>query len=398
MKYSSKNPPLVCMMTQSTCYKGTKEMTVKGVLWHSTGCNNKTVKRYVQPSDNDPNKDELIAIIGKNKNGNDWNHKTRKAGVNAFIGTLADGSVSAVQVMPWNYAPWGCGKGSKGTCNDHWIQFEICEDSLTSKEYFDKIYQEAVELTAYLCKINNLDPLADVAFAGQKVPSVLCHKDSYKLKLGSNHSDIYHWFEKYGKSMVNVREDVAALMREDNKAQEIFRVRKDWADAASQKGAYKDFEKAKAACDKAGAEYEVYNQLGEVVYPEIVPSAFEIGDRVQIIPEAKVWVSNKSIPAWVKKSVLFVREVRRNGDVVVSTKDEGAVTGTIAPQYLIPYVDNTKKVKVTASKLNIRSGPSSSTKIVGTYKKNTVVEILEEDGNWLKTKKGWIHKSYTTEA
>jgi hypothetical protein len=47
MKYSSKNPPLVCMMTQSTCYKGTKEMTVKGVLWHSTGCNNKTVKRYV---------------------------------------------------------------------------------------------------------------------------------------------------------------------------------------------------------------------------------------------------------------------------------------------------------------------------------------------------------------
>lgn len=33
-------------MTQSTCYKGTSKMTVKGVLWHSTGANNPTLKRY----------------------------------------------------------------------------------------------------------------------------------------------------------------------------------------------------------------------------------------------------------------------------------------------------------------------------------------------------------------
>ena len=49
MKYSKSNPPMTCMMTQSTCYKGTKKMTVKGVLWHSTGANNPTLKRYVQP-------------------------------------------------------------------------------------------------------------------------------------------------------------------------------------------------------------------------------------------------------------------------------------------------------------------------------------------------------------
>jgi hypothetical protein len=47
MKYSEKNLPLVCMMTQSTCYKGTEKMKPLGVLWHSTGANNKTVKRYV---------------------------------------------------------------------------------------------------------------------------------------------------------------------------------------------------------------------------------------------------------------------------------------------------------------------------------------------------------------
>lgn len=47
MKYSAKNPPLVCMMTNSTCYKGTRKMKPVGVLWHSTGANNPYLKRYV---------------------------------------------------------------------------------------------------------------------------------------------------------------------------------------------------------------------------------------------------------------------------------------------------------------------------------------------------------------
>ena len=57
MKYSEKNKPMVCMMTQSTCYKVTKKMDVKGVLWHSTGANNPTLKRYVQPDDNAADRD-----------------------------------------------------------------------------------------------------------------------------------------------------------------------------------------------------------------------------------------------------------------------------------------------------------------------------------------------------
>lgn len=45
--------------------------------------------------------------------------------------------------MPWDYRPWGCGSGSKGSCNDGWIQFEICEDSLTDKVYLEQAYEEA---------------------------------------------------------------------------------------------------------------------------------------------------------------------------------------------------------------------------------------------------------------
>jgi hypothetical protein len=96
MKYSNSNKPLVCMMTQSTCYKGTSKMTPKGVLWHSTGANNPTIKRYVQPDDNAPNKQELLTLIGKNQYKNDWNHISVQAGLNAWIGKLADGSVAAV--------------------------------------------------------------------------------------------------------------------------------------------------------------------------------------------------------------------------------------------------------------------------------------------------------------
>lgn len=217
MKYSLSNKPLICMQTQSTCYKGTKKFTPKGVLWHCTGANNPTLKRYVQPSDVRPkedtySKEEWLKVLGKNKYGNDWNHITKQAGLNAWVGKLSDGTVASIQTMPWNYSPWGCGKGSKGSCNDGWVQFEICEDGLTDKTYFDTVYKEACELTAYICKLYNINPKEAVTLNGVKVPTILCHQDAYKLKLGSNHGDVYYWFKKHGKTMDSVRNDVATLL------------------------------------------------------------------------------------------------------------------------------------------------------------------------------------------
>lgn len=125
MKYNSLNKPIACMQTQSTCYKQTRSMGVEGILWHSTGANNPTLKRYVQPSDNASNKQAMLNLLGKNTSGNDWNHIYREAGVNAWIGKFANGTIGTVQTMPWNYRPWGCGKGRYGSCNNGWIQFEI---------------------------------------------------------------------------------------------------------------------------------------------------------------------------------------------------------------------------------------------------------------------------------
>ena len=357
MKYTDKIPPLVCMMTESTCYKGTKTMDVKGVLWHSTGANNPNIKRYVQPSESDPQYKQLMAKLGANAANNDWNHIDIQAGVNAWIGKLADGTITTVQTLPWDYRPWGCGSGSRGSCNSGWIQFEICEDGLNDKNYFDKVYKEACELTAYLCKKFNLNPNGSVSMNGVKVPVILCHQDSYQLGLGSNHADVYHWFSKFGKSMNDVRKDVAAIMNgsavevsipsdisvikavttdgilrrgdsgadvkklQENLIQlgysvgsygadgdfgnatlqaviqfqkdqgidadgevgpitkqamltalnrvsepQVYRIRKAWNDASSQKGAFTDLDAAKKLCDAYGSEYAVFNTTGKVVY------------------------------------------------------------------------------------------------------------------------------------
>lgn len=212
MKYSKSNPPLVCMQTQSTCYNGTSRMTVRGLLVHSTGANNPNLKRYVQPSDDAKDKAEMLKMLGTNTNRNDWNHIQQQAGLNYWIGKLADGSVATVQTMPWDYRPWGCGSGSKGSCNNGWIQGEICEDGLSDRSYCLKTYEENAELAAYLFTLFNLDPLGTVAQNGVKVPTILCHQDSYKLGLGSNHGDVMHWWPKHGLTMDGFRHDVLDIM------------------------------------------------------------------------------------------------------------------------------------------------------------------------------------------
>lgn len=223
MKYNTKNEPIVCFQTQSTCYRGTKPMDkVLGILWHSTGANNPNLSRYIQPSDNAGNRAQMLELIGKNKYGNDLNHKERSMGMNAWIGKLADGTVATVQTMPWNWRPWGCGAGSRGSCNDSWIQFEICEDSLLDPTYAQQVYTEACELTAYLCKLYGIDPFGTVNFKGISVPTIICHADSHTLGLGNNHGDIYHWFPKIiQKSMPQIREDVANLLKEGGNSAEV---------------------------------------------------------------------------------------------------------------------------------------------------------------------------------
>ena len=375
MKYNSSNKPLVCMMTQSTCYKGTGKMKPVGVLWHSTGANNPNLKRYVQPDDNASNRTELIGLIGKNSYGNDWNHTKVQAGLNCWVGKLADGTVTTIQTMPWDYRPWGCGSGAKGSCNNGWIQFEICEDGLTDSTYFNKVYNEACEITAYLCKLYNIDPNGYTMLNGVKVPNVLCHADSCSLGLGSNHGDVNHWFKRHGKTMANARADVAALMGSTTTTQ------------------------------------TTQTSTSTSAKPQAT-TGIKAGDIVKIASNA-TYYSGSAIPTWVKNKNWVVSSVSGNRAIVDKSEDgKNSICSPIDTKYLTvaksvstetkftPYM-----VRVNASSLNIRSGAGTNYSIVGVIKNKGVYTIVEEStdkssNKWgkLKSGAGWISLGYTSKV
>ena len=179
------------IFTKCDSYKAATKITPKGVMVHSTAANNPNLKRYVGPDD---------GLLGKNLYNNHWNRPKVGKSVHAFIGKLKDGSIATYQVLPFNYKSGHCGKSANST---H-ISFEICEDNLKGADYFNNVYKEAVEFTAYLCKQYNLDPMADGV--------VICHSEGYKRGIASNHKDVMHWFPKHGKSMDTFRADVKALL------------------------------------------------------------------------------------------------------------------------------------------------------------------------------------------
>lgn len=178
------------ILTNNACYKAGKTITPKGIMVHSTGANNPSLKRYVGPDD---------GLLGKNQYNNHWNQDKpdgRQVCVHGFIGKLADGSIATYQTLPWNYRGWHAG----GSANDTHIGFEICEDGLTDASYFSAVYKEAVELCVYLCKEYKLDPMADGVIIG--------HYEGHRRGIASNHADPGHWFPKHGKSMDTFRADV----------------------------------------------------------------------------------------------------------------------------------------------------------------------------------------------
>jgi len=245
------------ILTENDCYKAGKTINVKGIMVHSTGANNPNLKRYVGPDD---------GLLGQNRYNNHWNTATpggRQVCVHAFIGKLADGTIATYQTLPWNHRGWHGG----GSSNNTHIGFEICEDDLTDATYFAKVYKEAVELCAYLCKEYGLTE-----------KNISCHCEGYKQGIASNHGDVMHWFPKHGKSMDTFRADVKDLLSSDDKKEEstaqtypeklsggYYRVRKTWADKKSQVGAYRVLTNAKAAANEHPG-FSVYDNSGNVVY------------------------------------------------------------------------------------------------------------------------------------
>ena len=179
------------ILTENACFQAGRVIKPKGIMVHSTGANNPNLCRYVGPDD---------GLLGENRYGNHWNQEKPGGSYvccHAFIGKLADGTIATYQTLPWDMRGWHAGNGSIGSANDTHISFEICEDDLTDSKYFAAVYQEAVELCAYLCEKYGLTE-----------KDIICHSEGYIRGIASNHGDVMHWFPKFGKSMDTFRADV----------------------------------------------------------------------------------------------------------------------------------------------------------------------------------------------
>jgi len=342
------------IFTNNACYKAGRTITVKGIMVHSTGANNPNLCRYVGPDD---------GLLGKNTYNNHWNQDLpdgRQVCVHGFIGKLKDGSVAAYQTLPWNHRGWHGGSGPKGSVNDTHIGFEICEDGLTEKAYFEAVYKEAAELCAYLCKEYNLDPMKDGV--------LICHSEGHARGLASNHGDVMHWFPKHGRNMDTFRAEVKRLL------------------GASAPGPVVP------------------------VTPSTPSGTIKKGDTVKLTDNA-TYYDGKAVPAWVKGDKWIVSYV--NGDRAVIDKNVSGtnsinspvntkfitVVGASSPA---PPAFAAYTVKVTADTLNIRKGPGTDAAIVGAIKDKGVYTIVEEANGpgatkWgkLKSCAGWISLDYT---
>ncbi len=281
----------------------------------------------------------------------------------------------------------------------------------------------------------NIDPHGTVDYNGIKVPTILCHYDSYKLGLGSNHGDIDHWFPKFGKSMATVREDVAELMGE--KKPEVTVPAKPVVNSSHKKGdEVKLVQGATYISGKAipgwlfnmklyvreirsngdivfstlatGAVTGVTNPANLVPYAEqaeapkpvekpVEKTGYDMGEEVKLTSKA-TYSGGKAIPTWVFKKKLYIRsEERSNGDYIISTLPTGAITGVVNKQYLLPYdAFEPYRVYVNVSVLNVRNQPNlTSSKVVAQIKRDSAHTILEVKGEWGRIESGWIYLAHT---
>ena len=209
-----------CILGNNDCFKAGQLVVPQGVMIHSTGANNPMLRRYVQPMVGCSDYNWLMELLGDNPNNNDWNQPRpggNKVCVHGFIGKLADGSVASVQTLPWDIVGWHSGyANARSTTNANklgYISFEICEDDLKDPAYFSEVYREAVELTAYLCRMYGFDPLGKNKYG---YPYITCHREGYDYGIAYCHADVLHWFPKFGKSMDDFRQDVKKELEDED--------------------------------------------------------------------------------------------------------------------------------------------------------------------------------------
>lgn len=224
----------------------------------------------------------------------------------------------AIKCLPENVSAWHAGDGTNGDGNKKSISIEIARSTNSDIKLRDAAIDNGARLIASLMKKYNIGM--------DKVKS-------HNQRSGKNcPHDIRG---RYGEAKFRnlIKSYYGALNGESEQqnkpsTNEVYRVRKNWSDASTQKGAYSDLNNAKKECDKHEG-YFVFDSKGNIVYPSIntVPSD----------------------------------------------------TSTAFKEY---------KVKIICDSLNVREKADFNSKVVTVVTKGQVFTIVGEDNGLLKLKSG----------
>ncbi len=162
-------------ITQNDCYKAGRKITPKGCMIHSTATPGVMAEDFALR----------------------WN----KPGIEKAVHFFVDDE-DVIETLPCEkgntWRAWHCGRGDRGSGNDTMVSLEMCEpESLGDRTYFQKVYDRAVELAAYLSRVFGFGP-----------ENIICHSEGYIAGIASNHADVMHWFPLHDRTMDDFRRDV----------------------------------------------------------------------------------------------------------------------------------------------------------------------------------------------
>lgn len=324
---------------------------------------------------------------------------------------------------------------SSSPSNDHRaITIEVASDTTYPYAVNAKAYASLINLVADICKRNGIKELkwkADKSLIGQ---------------VDKQNMTAHRWFAATACPGEYLYSRMGQIAQEVNKklgigtttTNQMYRIRKTWKDAASQIGAYTNFDNAKRAC-KDG--YYVFDSKGDIVYPEqkqeAAPAPAPTKKSVQEIA-AEVWAGKwgngairkqrleaagynynevqravenyKKTPAPTpakKSNAEIAKEVwagKWGNGADRKKRLEAAGYNYAAVQAEVEKIakggkttSNGYRVQVTAGALNVRAGAGTGYRIVKVVHKGEIYTIVQTSGGWgkLSDGSGWISLAYT---
>ena len=175
---------------------------------------------------------------------------------------------SVTQSVPDDYVAYSVGGSKYSDCattgggklhgmatNYNTLSIEICDDVRNGVVYPSaKTIENAIELTKKKMKEYNIpkeNVIRHFDVSGKRCPAYWCGTSERESK----------WKTEFWNKLSTTASATATATTSVKK--ELYRVRKSWADAASQIGAFESLDNAKKAC-KSG--YSVFDSSGKIVY------------------------------------------------------------------------------------------------------------------------------------